>query len=162
MGQSLIAELEEAIESGSKDKRIDALRRVTDLFLADADRLTDLQIEIFDDVLGHLIKRIETKALAELSRRLAPIHNAPLEMVRQLARNDDITVAEPILAASARLSDGDLVEIASTKTQAHLLVISMRPADRHRRHRRIAAARTAGCVSRTCRQFRRPFLRAWL
>jgi uncharacterized protein (DUF2336 family) len=126
VGHSLIVELEEAIESGSKDKRIDAFRRVTDLFVADADRLTDQQIEVFDDILGHLIKRIESKALAELSRRLAPIHNAPLEVVRRLARDDDIAVAEPILAASARLSDRDLVEIARTKTQAHLLAISAR------------------------------------
>ena len=72
VGQSLIIELEEAIQSGSKDKRIDALRRITDLFVSDADRLTDQQIGVFDDVLGHLIKRIESRALAELRRRLAP------------------------------------------------------------------------------------------
>ena len=85
VGQSLIIELEEAIQSGSKDKRIDALRRITDLFVADADRLTDQQIGVFDDILGHLIKRIESRALAELSRRLAPIHNAPIEVVRRRA-----------------------------------------------------------------------------
>ena len=127
VGQSLIIELEEAIQSGSKDKRIDALRRITDLFVADADRLTDQQIGVFDDILGHLIKRIESRALAELSRRLAPIHNAPIEVVRRLARDDNIVVAEPILTASPRLSDSDLIEIASTKTQAHLLAISARP-----------------------------------
>jgi len=127
VGQSFILELEEAIQSGSKDKRVDALRRITDLFVADADRLNDQQIDVFDDILGHLIKRIESKALAELSRRLAPIHNAPIDVVRRLARDDNITVAEPILTASARLSDHDLIEIASTKTQAHLLAISARP-----------------------------------
>jgi hypothetical protein len=52
VGQSLLAELEEAIESGSKDKRVDSLRRITDLFLLDSDRLTTKQIEVFDDVLG--------------------------------------------------------------------------------------------------------------
>ena len=91
--QSLIAELESAIDSGSKDKRVDALRRITDLFVADADRLNDQQIDVFDDVLSHLIKRIEGRALAELSQRLGPVNNAPLEVVRQLARNDDIAVA---------------------------------------------------------------------
>jgi len=126
-GQSLIAELEDAIQSGSKDKRIDALRRITDLFVADADRLNDQQIDVFDDVLGHLIKRIEARALAELSERLAPIKNAPNDVVRRLASDDDITVAAPILTQSLRLSDGDLIEIASTKTQAHLLAISERP-----------------------------------
>ena len=125
-GQSLIADLEDAIQSGSKDKRVETLRRITDLFVADADRLSDQQIDVFDDVLGHLIKRIESKALAELSRRLGPINNAPIEVVRRLARDDNITVAEPILTTSLRLSDGDLIEIASSKTQAHLLAISAR------------------------------------
>jgi len=125
--QSLISELEDAIQSGSKDKRLDALRRITDLFVAGADRLSDKQIDVFDDVLGHLIKRIEGKALAELSRRLAPINNAPADVVRRLARDDNIIVAEPILSASARLSDNDLIEIANTKTPAHLLAISARP-----------------------------------
>ncbi len=126
-GQSLIAELEDAIRSGSKDKRVDTLRRITDLFIADSDRLSDQQIDIFDDVLGHLIKRIEAKALAELSRRLAPIANAPIDVVRRLARDDNIVVAEPVLAASVRLSDTDLIDIANTKTQAHLQAISARP-----------------------------------
>ncbi len=124
--QSLIVELEDAIRSGSADKRIESLRRITDLFVADADRLNNQQIDLFDDVLGHLIKRIEGKALAELSRRLGPINNAPIEVVRRLARDDNIAVAEPILTQSVRLSDKDLVEIANTKTQAHLLAISSR------------------------------------
>jgi uncharacterized protein (DUF2336 family) len=124
--RSLIVELEDAIESGSKDKRLDTLRRITDLFVSDADRFNDQQIDVFDDVLGHLIKRIEGKALAELSQRLGPINNAPTEIVRRLARDDDIAVAEPILTQSARLNDKDLIEIAITKTPAHLLAISGR------------------------------------
>ena len=126
-GNSLIAELENAIQSGSKDKRIDTLRRITDLFVTDADRFNDQQITVFDDVLGHLIKRIEGKALAELSQRLGPIHNAPNAVVKRLARDDNIAVAEPILTQSRGLSDTDLIEIASTKTQSHLLAISARP-----------------------------------
>jgi uncharacterized protein (DUF2336 family) len=125
-GQSLISELEDAIQSGSKDKRVDSLRRITDLFVADADRLNDQQIEVFDDVLCHLIKRIEGKALEELSRRLAPINQAPSDVVRRLARNDDIAVAAPILTQSTRLTDSDLIEIANTKPQGHLLAISGR------------------------------------
>jgi uncharacterized protein (DUF2336 family) len=124
---SLIAELEDAIQSGSKDKRVDTLRRVTDLFVADADRFNDLQINVFDDVLGHLTKRIEDKALAELSRRLGPVNNAPIEVIRRLARHDSIAVAEPILTQSPRLGDNDLIEIANTKPLAHLLAISARP-----------------------------------
>ena len=123
---SLIAELESAIESGSKEKRVDALRRITDLFVADADRLNDHQIDVFDEVLNHLIQRIEGRALAELSHRLGKIDNAPTEVVRRLARDDDIAVAEPILLQSRRLTDHDLVEIATSKSQGHLLAISGR------------------------------------
>ncbi len=126
VAHSLIAELEDAMQSGSKDKRVDTLRRITDLFVAGSDRFNDQQIDVFDDVLGHLIKRIEGKALAELSQRLAPVNNAPIEVVQRLARDDDISIAKPILTQSRRLSDNDLVEIANTKTQEHLLAISAR------------------------------------
>ncbi len=122
----LIAELEEAVHSGSAEKRVETLRRITDLFLGEADRLNDAQVGVFDDVLGALIRRIETKALAELSSRLAPIENAPIDVVRQLARNDEITVAGPVLAGSPRLTADDLIEVAQTKGQGHLLAISGR------------------------------------
>src|SRR3984893_8008117 len=125
-GHSLISELEDAIQSGSKDKRVDSLRRITDLFVADVNRLNDQQIDVFDGVLCHLVKRIEGKALEELSRRLGPINQAPTEVVRRLAKDDNIAVAAPILTRSTRLSDNDLIEIANTKTQAHLLAISDR------------------------------------
>jgi hypothetical protein len=126
--QSLIGELEDAIKSGSSEKRVETLRRVTDLFLNDADRLNEAQISVFDDVLCHLIKRIETKALVELSGQLAPVDNSPIELIRQLARNDEITVAGPVLTQSARLTTDDLVEIAGTMSQQHLLAISGRGA----------------------------------
>jgi uncharacterized protein (DUF2336 family) len=125
-GQSLISELEDAIQSGSKDKRVDTLRRITNLFAVDADRFSEQQIDVFDDVLCHLIKRIEGKALSELSQRLGPIGNAPTEVVRQLARNDDIAVAAPVITQSRRLNDHDLVDIARTKSQGHLLAIAGR------------------------------------
>src|SRR5262249_38831425 len=99
---SLMADLEDAIKIGSQDRRVETLRRVTDLFLSDADRLNDSQVGVFDDVLCHLIKRIESKAVAELSARLAPVDNAPIEVIRTLARDDEISVAGPILTQSTR------------------------------------------------------------
>jgi uncharacterized protein (DUF2336 family) len=123
---TLIAELEWAVRRGTSEKRVDTLRQVTDLFLNDSDRLNDEQIKVFDDVLGLLINRIESKALAELSRRLAPVDNAPIDVIRRLAHNDEIIVAGPVLAESRRLSSADLAEIAGTRSQAHLLAISGR------------------------------------
>jgi uncharacterized protein (DUF2336 family) len=123
---SVLGELEDAIKSGSQEQRVQTLRRITDLFLSGADRFNDPQIELFDDVLCHLIKTIETKAMAELSSRLAPVDNAPIEVIRQLARDEEIAVAGPVLTQSARLTTSDLLEIAGTKGNDHLLAISGR------------------------------------
>ena len=123
---SLIAELEGAISSGSEAKRIETLRRITDLFLHGGDRLNEAQIGVFDDVLIHLIQRVEERALAQLSARLAPVDNAPRAVIRRLAHSDEIAVAGPVLTQSSRLTIGDLVEIAQSKSQAHLLAISSR------------------------------------
>jgi len=123
---SLIDELETAFTQSSSAKRVDTLRRVTDLFLDGADRFSDAQIGLFDDVLCHLVKRIEHKALAELSGHLAPVDNAPIELVRRLARDDELAVAGPVLTQSKRLTAEDLVDIAATKSQGHLLAISER------------------------------------
>lgn len=124
--QSIIAELEDAIGGASLDKRADTLRRATDLFLREAERLTEAQIAVFDHLLVHLIKTIETKARAELSRRLASEAKAPVELLRQLAHDDEIAVAEPVLTQSPRLSNDALIEIASCKSQQHLSAISSR------------------------------------
>lgn len=124
--ESLLGELENAIQSGSKAERVDTLRRITDLFLSTQDRLTAEQIDVFDNVILHLVKRIEMRALAELSERLAPIENAPLGVIQTLAREDEIAVAGPVLTNSTRLPIADLMEIARTKGQAHLLAISGR------------------------------------
>ena len=123
---SLIAELEAAVHEGSRDKRVATLRRVTDLFLHSAHRFNDEQIGLFDDVLLHLVKRVQNKALAELSARLAPVGQAPVGVIQRLARHDEIAVAGPVLALSTRLSDDDLIEVAATKSQGHLLAISGR------------------------------------
>src|ERR1700733_2655059 len=126
ISNTLISELEEAVHSHSAERRVATLRRVTDLFLGEADRLNEEQIHLFDDVLGKLIQRIETRALAELSSRLAPIHSAPIDVIRSLARHDEISVAGPVLAESPRLTANDLIEVAQTKSQDHLLAISGR------------------------------------
>ena len=123
---SLIDELESAVKGGSAENRINTLRRVTDLFLHDANRLNDEQIRVFDDVLCHLAAKIEKTALAELGKRLAPVDTAPIGVIKRLAHDDDIAVAAPVLTGSKRLTASDLVELAQTKSPAHLLAISQR------------------------------------
>jgi uncharacterized protein (DUF2336 family) len=124
--RSLIAEVENAISSGSPDKRVETLRRVTDLFMVSADDYSDDQVDVFDDVISRLADKIEVKARAELAHRLAPVRNAPTTVVRSLARDESIEVAGPVLAQSSRLSDDDLLACAQSKGQDRLLAISKR------------------------------------
>jgi uncharacterized protein (DUF2336 family) len=126
MSHSLFAELDQAIQSGSDDRRIVTLRRLTDLLLNHAGHYDAEQIGLFDDVLLRLMAHIETRVLAELGERLAPIANAPRGVIRHLANHDEITVAGPVLKDSQQLSLPDLVQIASVKSQDHLLAISQR------------------------------------
>jgi uncharacterized protein (DUF2336 family) len=124
---SIIAELEESVRNGSPERRTATLRHVTDLlFLHDGKSLSEEQIELFDEVLCLLIARVESRARAELSQRLAPLDWAPSQVIQQLAGDDEIAVAGSVLAASSRLKTGVLWEIAYIQGQDHLLAISGR------------------------------------
>lgn len=134
-GLSIIDEVESAIRMGSPEKGLETARRVTDLFLSSAGNFDDEQIALFDDVLERLIGTIELRAiadmgarvaLAEISAQLAPIAQAPPSVIRRLANNDEIRIAGPVLQESARLDDGELVKIASTKSEPHLLAVAGR------------------------------------
>ena len=133
--RSIVDEVETAINIGSAEKPLETARRVTDLFLASAGGFNSEQVELFDNVLERLVKTIEIRAiadigarmaLAEMSEQLAPIGQAPPSVVRRLARNDQIIIAGPVLKESARLSEDDLIEIAETKSEQHLLAVSAR------------------------------------
>ena len=99
---ALVADLEQAVRSGSPERRVEMLRKMTDLFLSDADRLNEQQIKVFDDVLVRLTEQIEARTLAQLSDQFAELNTAPREVVRQLAYHSEISVAGPILAKSNR------------------------------------------------------------
>ncbi|MCK1640185.1 DUF2336 domain-containing protein [Bradyrhizobium sp. 157] len=133
--RSITEEVEAAIQAGSAEKHLDALKQVTDLFLLSADGYSGEQIELFGDVLERLIRTIELRALAdvaarialaELSTQLASAKQAPAAAIRRLAHNDEITIARPVLTESARLTADDLVELAESKGEQHLLAISGR------------------------------------
>jgi uncharacterized protein (DUF2336 family) len=123
---SLLGDLEAAIQSGSSERRTQMLRRVTDLFIVTAPSVTPQQAGVFDDVFEQLIREIEWKAVVELSDRVAPLDNAPDRLIRRLAQDDSIEISGPVLAQSPRLGEDDLVAIARTKSQAHLAAIAGR------------------------------------
>ena len=124
--ENLLDELQATLAHGTVARRIETLRRVTDLFINGAVDYSDDQVELFDDVFQCLILHIESSAKALLANRLASVDTAPPRTIRTLAFDDLIEVAAPVLSQSNRLDDEMLIETARTKSQAHLLAISMR------------------------------------
>ena len=124
--ENLLDELQATLAHGTVARRVEALRRVTDLFLNNEIDYSDEQIGLFDDVFQCLMLHIETSAKALLANRLAPVDIAPPLTIRALALDDVIEVAGPVLTQSNRLDDDALIEAARNKSQAHLLAISNR------------------------------------
>jgi uncharacterized protein (DUF2336 family) len=122
----LLDELQTTLTHGTVARRVETLRRVTDLFLNGAVDYSDEQIALFADVFHCLMRHIEASAKALLASRLAPVETAPPLTIRTLAFDDLIEVAAPVLSQSERLDDDALIETARSKSQAHLMAISTR------------------------------------
>ena len=124
--RSILDDLVSPVAGATAKHRLKIIDRVADLFAAGSRSYSDEQISLFDDVLRRLTADIEVKARATLAHRLAVIDNAPPVLIRSLAFDDAIEVAEPVLIYSERLTDDDLVENATTKSQDHLYAIAQR------------------------------------
>ena len=103
--ENLLDELQTTLAHGTVARRVETLRRVTDLFINGAVNYSDQQIGLFDDVFQCLMEHIETSAKALLANRLALIDTAPPHTIRALAFDDLIEVAAPVLSRSERLDD---------------------------------------------------------
>jgi uncharacterized protein (DUF2336 family) len=123
---ALIAELEGALDGRLPERWTRILRQVTKLFLANAHRLNQAQIAIFDDVFLRLMERADTQALALLGNDLCGASAVPRKAIRRLAFHDDVSVAGPVLRRSNGLPDNDLAAIANARGQSYLLEVSGR------------------------------------
>lgn len=123
--QNLISDLEKAVATRSVETGA-MLRRVTDLFLANAGHYTADQLELYDGILKMLTAAVDCNARAELAQRLAPVDGAPPKTIRTLAVDVAIEVAEPVLAQSNVLDDDTLIHCITIKGQEHLLAIATR------------------------------------
>jgi uncharacterized protein (DUF2336 family) len=123
---NLIDELESTVAAKDIRRRAEMLRRVADLFDTGSARFSGDQIALFDDVMTRLLDEIDVAARAAFGRRLCAAPNAPPNTLRALALDDAIEVSGPILSQSMQLTEGTLIEGATTKSQDHLLAISRR------------------------------------
>jgi len=123
---SFLAELDEAVARGNPESCLRALWHAADILIAGT--YSEEQIWTFGEVIGRLAQEIETSARAKLAGKLACSRNAPFALTRQMASDDCIDVAWPILSQSERLDIETLIACAKGKSQQHLLAISKRQA----------------------------------
>src|SRR5258708_19525571 len=93
----LIHELDSSIIHSTDQRRSAMLRHLTDLFLVGSDQYSEDEIDLIDDVFVRLIATVEQSSRALLSIRLGPVSNAPPKILRQLACDDAIDIASPVL-----------------------------------------------------------------
>lgn len=124
---SLIPELDEIVKNGTAEKRAEAIERISSLFLQGAAHFETQHVALFDDILVGLVPATEIETRVELAERLSKLDNAPPTLVKQLARESEISISGPILSRSPLLDDPTLVDIARGKGQEHLAAISGRP-----------------------------------
>jgi uncharacterized protein (DUF2336 family) len=121
----LRAELNGAEKDGPEhDAQV--MGQVTNLFLSNVDHLSESQIAAVDGVLAQLIGRVEIATAIHLSEAMCAIDRAPRQTIRKLAFHEDPQVAGPVLRKSNCLLEKDLLEIAKSRSQQHLLAISNR------------------------------------
>lgn len=124
---SLIPGLDAIVKRGDPRRRGEIARAIAELFFQDPERLRPELIDLFDDLLIDLVPHAELTSRVDLAERFSRLDNAPPHLVNQLARENEIMVAGPVLRRSPVLDDAALVEIARLKGQGHLLAMTERP-----------------------------------
>jgi uncharacterized protein (DUF2336 family) len=122
----LIPGLDEIVRRGDPKRLAEVSRGIADLFVQGAAGFQARHIELFDHLLTGIVPQTELAARADIAERIAALANAPPTLIGQLAREDNISIAGPVLRRSPVLDEQALVEIARLKGQDHLLAMAER------------------------------------
>ncbi|MFC3079894.1 DUF2336 domain-containing protein [Phenylobacterium terrae] len=126
MQRTKLHDLIDLAKEESSERRRELLRNVTDLFFTTEAERNGQEMDLFDDILSQLSSEMEEAVRVELAGRMAQAEAPPLGLLRDLARDQSIAVAQPVLAGSNALTEDDLLAVARTRGQEHLRAISQR------------------------------------
>ena len=120
------AELMELARDRSGERRRELMHRVADMYFQFSPRSDDPALGLFDDILNQLAQEMESKVRAELANRMALARTPLVGLIHSLALDETIDVASPILQLSRSVAEADLIEVARTRSEAHLMALSRR------------------------------------
>lgn len=123
---SAFARLKDLARVNTSDERRELLRGITDMFLGNPAERSDTECMLFDEVVSAVVRDMQSNVKAELSRKLSKSTSPISKTLKSFAMDDDIEVARPVLESSTVLSDEDLIEVITSRTQEHILAISKR------------------------------------
>jgi uncharacterized protein (DUF2336 family) len=124
--QQIISDIARTVDMKASAEGGAVLQGLTAHFFRVAENLSLHEIELFDIALLAIAREGTEESRAWLSESLADNPLAPRRSVYDLACDDAIAVAGPVLRRSPCLNDETLVEIAALKGQDHLMAIAER------------------------------------
>jgi uncharacterized protein (DUF2336 family) len=123
----LLPGFDDIVKNGNPKRRSEAVRKISELFLAGAAQFQPQHVDLFDGILSGLVPHTDAASRAKLAERLSALGNAPPALVELLVREDEISIAGPLLRRSPVVGEPTLIEVARMKGQNHLLAMSERP-----------------------------------
>ncbi|MEM1364380.1 MAG: DUF2336 domain-containing protein [Pseudomonadota bacterium] len=124
---SMLQDLLKLAGQDDQNSRTVLVDQLADMFLGDDTDHTDNEEELFTDVMTDLINGVDQDAQIRVANKFADADATPRPMARRLAFNDEPEVAAPVLERSNVLTEDDLVEVAESKSEDHLMAITKRP-----------------------------------
>ncbi|MFC6655751.1 DUF2336 domain-containing protein [Roseibium salinum] len=106
-------------------KRHQLVDHVTELFANGADSYRTEEITLFNSILEGMLPVMEQEQKKAVSEQLAPIDSTSPKLAYALAR-EEIDIARPMLTSSNALKPDEILQLARTMGQGHLLAISKR------------------------------------
>jgi uncharacterized protein (DUF2336 family) len=125
--RELLAELETALGPKPTPRTFEIMREVTDLFVEGVDTYSVSQFAVFDDILCRLIDHNGPPAVVEVSQKLGPVGKGPVNVVRRLSSEADLSISGPFLKNCENVPEADLVQYVKTKRMEYLTLIATRP-----------------------------------
>lgn len=119
------AKLLELARENSSEKRRELLTDVTSLFFTTKDNRSDIETNMFGELMAKVASELDIEVRTQLSARFAD-ESVPRRLIVALANDVEVGVAAPILAHSKVLTQDDLISVVEKRGDAHRMLVTRR------------------------------------